>query len=168
MKKISIVGLLCLAIFGSVPAAGEDATVFTYRSSESDRDPRYHYGFAVLRLALDKTVVKYGPYQLKPSPRMTFPRAIKAVEYNQYPNFFVKLSYEQRLVSDLKFVFAKYPVDRGIVGYRVCFSNPESKKRLSTVESVADLKEFVIGQGSGWSDVEILRSNGFKATSPRI
>jgi hypothetical protein len=162
LKKISVVGLLCLAIFGGRPAAGEEATLFTYRSSESDWDPRYHYDFAVLRLALEKTVSKYGPYQLNPSPRMTFPRTIKAIENNQYPNFFVKLSYEQRLVSDLKFVFAKYPVDRGIVGYRVCFANPDSKQRLSTVKSVADLKNFVMGQGSGWSDVEILRSNGFK------
>lgn len=153
---------LCLGLWCMGLAAAAQPTVFTYRPAENDKDLRYAYDLAVLQLALDKTVAKYGPYVLQASPVMTFPRAIKMVENNQFPNFFIKLSYEQRLVSDLRFVFARYPVDRGIVGYRVCFTNPQSKQKLASVRSIAELRNFVVGQGSGWADVEILRSNGFK------
>ncbi|WP_294770859.1 hypothetical protein [uncultured Rhodoferax sp.] len=161
-KALRVLRLVCGGIGCIGLSALAETTVFTYRAPETDKDVRYAYDFSVLQLALEKTVAKYGPYQLLPSPAMTFPRAIKMVENNQYPNFFIKLSYEQRLVSDLNFVFAKYPVDRGIVGYRVCFANPQSKQRLMSLSSAADLRNFVMGQGSGWADVEILRSNGFK------
>ncbi|MDZ7939284.1 MAG: hypothetical protein U5M53_13820, partial [Rhodoferax sp.] len=73
--------------------------VFTYRPGESSKDLRYEYDTAVLRLALEKTVAKYGAYQLVPSPSMTFLRAFESLSRNIYPNFFVKLSYEQKLVE---------------------------------------------------------------------
>lgn len=137
------------------------ATVFTYRSPESDLDQRYNYDTAVLRLALEKTSPKYGPFKLVPSPKMTFERAIFSLRNNAFVNFFVKQSYEERYVSEMKLTFVKFPVDRGIVGYRVCFTDPATKKRLQEVKTASDLLRFRHGQGSGWSDVAILRHHQF-------
>lgn len=147
----------------SPPAPGDDpVSVFTYRAPESDSDHRYDYDTAALRLALEKTRQEYGPYRLEPSPAMTFPRAISAVSRNEYPNFFVKLSYEEEHVSQRNMTFAKFPVDLGIVGYRVCFTSPQSREKVKAAKSLDDLKKFSIGQGRGWADVEILRHNGFQ------
>lgn len=137
-------------------------TVFTYRSAESVVDARYAYDTAVLRLALDKTVGRYGPYQMVPSPVMNFSRAIQSLARNAYPNYFVKMSYEPRFVHELGLSFARYPVDRGIVGYRVCFTNPAAKARLAEARTLEDLRAFTIGQGGGWTDIPILRHNGFQ------
>lgn len=142
--------------------AEPEPTEFTFRAPESGLDLRYNYDFLVLQLALEKTAAKYGPYRLAPSPRMNFLRVQKALSSNTYPNFFVKLSYEDRLVRELGLVYAKYPVDRGIVGYRVCFANPQSRDRLVEGRGKGNVLDYVIGQGSGWADGEILRSNGFK------
>lgn len=142
------------------PAQGENL-VFTYRAPESDGDHRYDYDTEALRLALEKTRQAYGPYRLEPSPAMTFPRAIAAISSNEYPNFFVKLSYEEAHIQQRNMTFARFPVDLGIVGYRVCFTSTQTKAKVGMAKSLEDLKKLSIGQGRGWADVQILRHNGF-------
>ncbi len=156
--SLSLAGLLLLA---QAAHGAPKATVFTYRSPESDLDQRYNYDTAVLRLALEKTSPKYGPFTLVPSPKMTFERAFVSLRDHAFPNFFVKQSYEERYVSEMKLAFVKFPVDRGIVGYRVCFTDPETKQRLQSVKTAQDLLQFRMGQGMGWSDVAILRHHHF-------
>ncbi len=145
-------------------AAHAQVTVFTYRQAESKLDQRYVYDHAVLQLALEKTRAKYGAFSLVPSPPMNFLRAMHSLTANAYPNFFVKQSYEEQYVSSMKLTFVRFPVDLGIVGYRICFTNDETKQRLQSVNSLPDLQAFSMGQGYGWADVEILRSNGFNVT----
>lgn len=135
--------------------------MFTYRAPESEIDNRYTYDTEVLRLALEKTRSMYGAYRMVPSPALSFARAMLSVSRNTYPNFFIKLSYEDSLVSSQNMSFARFPVDLGIVGYRVCFVSPDAKARLATVKTADQLRTFTMGQGSKWADVEILRYNGF-------
>ncbi len=140
--------------------AGEEM-VFTFRSSESDHDNRYDYDNALLKLALDSTLETDGPYKLVASPVMNFIRAQKAVQNDNYPNFFIKLSYEE--AHELEgMAFVPFPIDRGIVGYRVCFVSSESKEKLHNIENLGQLKKLLHGQGKGWSDTAILRHNGFQ------
>lgn len=163
-RPIALSATLALAVLFFPPTlqGAEGETVFTFRPAESQRDLRYNFDTAVLQLALEKTKEKYGPYRLQASPSMTFPRAINSVSLNEYPNFFIKLSYEDRHVAHGHMTYARFPVDLGIVGYRICFTNPQAKERLRSIKTVDDLRQFTIGQGRGWADVEILRHNGFK------
>ncbi len=154
--------LLAFALMLSPHLVRGEETVFTYLSPESEFDKRYDYDTALLRLALEKTKAKYGPYRLEPSPSMNFARAKSLISENEFPNFFVQFSYDDRLVLQQSMTFAKFPVDLGIVGYRVCFTNPQSKLRLQAVRSLDDLRKFSIGQGRGWSDIRILRHNDFQ------
>jgi hypothetical protein len=153
--------LLAAAGLWSAGSAMAQVTVFTYRTAESGADTRYYYDKVALQLALDKTVAKYGPYRLEGSPPMTVPRALNSVNENRYPNYFVKFSYQDRYAgSDM--IYVRFPVDLGIVGYRVCFTNPAAQERLRQVTTLDELRQFTHGQGLQWADVEILRSNGFK------
>lgn len=160
VRLIRVVGFWLLVSI--VPATAATETVFTYRAPESERDTRYQYDTAVLKLALEKTVSKYGAFRLQASPPMNFARAISALQQNTYPNFFIKLSYEDELVHAGKATYARFPVDLGIVGYRVCFANEDSKRRVANAKSLDDLRKLTMGQGQGWADVTILRSNGFQ------
>ena len=151
--SLTLLFLLSPLVFGQ--------TVFTYVVGESENDPRYLYDQALLRLALDKTVPKYGEYKMVPA------RAGANIKRNEqdavddaYENFFTKLSYTPALAEKLAYV--AIPADRGIVGYRVCFTSEKVKALLKDVETVEQLKEFSMLQGIGWADVEILKAAGFK------
>lgn len=142
-------------------------TVITYRTPESKTDSRYDYDTAVLDLALQKTVDSYGDYRLVPSPRMNFGRTMNYLKNNELENLVVKLSYSQSHPAD-SFSFAAFPIDLGIVGFRVCFISDDIKEELSHVDDIQTLKKYTHGQGVGWSDIDILRTNGMqvKATAP--
>ncbi|WP_417069091.1 hypothetical protein [Niveibacterium terrae] len=149
-------GLLLMTL--ALPARA--VLVVTYRTPESPVDHRYDYDNAVLRLALEKTRKEYGDFLLQASPPMNFSRAIQDARSKTYPNFFIKLSYEDRF-ADLGLTYARFPIDLGIVGYRVCFVRPELKPRLAATRTLAELKSFSHGQGLGWADAQILTANGF-------
>lgn len=47
------------------------------------------------------------------------------------------------------------PLDRGLLGYRLCLLLKEKKDLLAGVRSPQDLRAFTIGQGEGWMDVDV-------------
>ncbi len=132
----------------------------TYRSPESVNDIRREYNKALLEMALQKTTAKYGPYKLIPSTRMNAARSLIAVKNSEFENFFIKLSVSKKLLEELASV--TFPVDRGIVGYRVFFVSPNARNKLKNIGTIENLKDFTIGQGIGWLDTKILEYNGFK------
>jgi len=133
--------------------------VFTYRSSEADNDSRNNYQVATLKLALEKTIAEYGTYRLIPSPSMTNPRAVSIMKHDALPNFIVKLSY-QFDQADNDLIYAPFPVDLGIVGYRICFTSVWLNDELNSISTLKELRKYTHGQGTGWSDSAILRFNG--------
>lgn len=135
-------------------------TIVSYRSGESDGDKRHNYEKNILELALEKTKGSYGDFELRPSEVMNFTRAINDLEKNITHNLILRLSYDSKLRTD-KIDFAQFPIDLGIVGYRVCLTNTKTLNRLKTVKNIDDLKKFTHGQGQQWTDVSILRFNQF-------
>lgn len=148
---ITVIGLLAL------PAQAE--TIFTYRKPESDSDHRYDYDNAVLKLALEKTRKEYGNFRFQASPPMNYSRAIEDSRNKVYPNFFIKLSDEDRF-AEMGLTYARFPIDLGIVDYRVCFVRSALKAQLEKTTNLAELKRYTHGQGIGWSDIQVLRHNG--------
>lgn len=150
-------------LFLALSSANAKMIVFS-RSPESANDTRYNYDNAALILALEKTKAEYGDYEFKTNQVMNFSRAIKDIENNTTPNFIFKMSYEERF-KKMNLDFAQFPVDLGIVGFRICFTNAKTKKRLKAVKTLDDLKKFTHGQGQDWADVEILRSHHFEVVT---
>lgn len=134
-------------------------TIFTYRTPESPTDMRYAYDTAVLRLALEKTREKWGEYRMVPSPVMNYSRAVGMMEAGTLENPMFKLSASDDWCG--RFAYAPFPVDLGIVGFRLFFVSDRADEELSQVGSLQDLKQFSLGQGFGWLDGMILRSSGF-------
>ncbi|WP_024955860.1 hypothetical protein [Sulfurospirillum arcachonense] len=134
-------------------------TIFTYIPKADKHDRRSEYNMALLKLALEKTTPIYGPYKLVPSPRMNHGRADKVAFNNTFENFVHKGSVTQERLSTLAYV--PFPVDRGIVGYRVFFVSPKAKEKLKKVKTLEELKKFKLLQGTAWTDTEILRHHGF-------
>jgi ABC-type amino acid transport substrate-binding protein len=53
------------------------------------------------------------------------------------------------------------PILKGLLGIRVLLIKQEDQDRFYAIKSKEDLKALTAGQGATWSDVEILRANGF-------
>ena len=149
---------LLVLLFFSVFVVSAD-TVFTYMAKEDVSDPRKDYNIALLKLALEKTVPMYGSYTLVSSQPMNYARARKEALNNTIPNFFFKNSVSQDYVTNLGYI--PFPVDRGIVGYRVFFVSPAAKEKLTHVTTIEALKGFSFIQGLGWLDTQILQYHGF-------
>lgn len=135
-------------------------TTFHYNGSQDTNDTRSEYEISLLKLALDKTIVSHGPYTLKSSFPMNLKRAEISLKENKLENFIIKLSASKELLNSHS--YANFPVDRGIVGYRVFFISPKALESIHKVNTLEKLKEYSIAQGVGWLDSEILKDNGFK------
>ena len=62
--------------------------------------------------------------------------------------------YEQDLLP------IRFPLDKGLLGYRVFLIRSETQSQLDHVNSLDELRQHTIGQGQGWGDVTILRHAG--------
>lgn len=152
--------MMCL-VWATGAVWADNPLVVTLRGAESAEDTRYRYDNALIRLALDKTVDSDGPYALRMAPAMNTLRAQVSLERNAFPNLIVKLSYEAEF-SARGMAFVPFPVDLGIVGYRVCFTHPDLLGALARTHTAEALRRFTHVQGAGWADTDILRANGFK------
>ena len=157
LKRHYLLGILSLFL-----SAAYATTPFTFRSPESNVDLRYDYDNQLLALALEKTKDEHGDFELVPSPVMNFLRAESVAKNNELRNFFFKQSYRDELAKDL--IFIPFPIDLGIVGYRVCFVSKSNSIKLAQVNSLEDLKKLSHGQGTGWLDATLLRYHGFTVT----
>lgn len=157
--RTMILGLLAGSLLFSplLPAAD----IVTYVSPESDRDLRSLYGQQLLQLALEKTRDSFGDYELRPAPSMSRTRLRQVLQYNLYLNLLAIDSFPRPEGShDLDYV--RFPVDLGILGYRICFVSPKQQQAVARVRTLSDLQQFTHGQGRGWQDADILRAAGFK------
>ncbi|MBL4638799.1 MAG: hypothetical protein JKY76_05495 [Proteobacteria bacterium] len=151
--------LFCLSIVCSETAYSD--TTFTYRANESKYDTRYEYDRRLLELALQKTEVKYGPFKLVPSkPGLNEKRVFLEVKKGTYQNFFLKQSVTPEHLETLLHI--PFPLDRGVVGYRVAFVSESTRQKLTQVKTLEGLKQFTVLQGLGWVDADILRQQGFE------
>lgn len=160
MRKIIL--SLGLIIASQTAVAASDFVV-SYRTPViRNTTSTYHdYYTALLKLALEKTRPTYGDYEMKGVPPSTsLLRSLSDAVDNTYPNLAIEAGYEEKLTDSGMLTYINIPIDGGIFGYRVCFTNAVIKEQLKKVNSVNDLRKYKIAQGVGWVDTEILRANG--------
>ena len=148
----------CSLLLCSVSASA--SLVVHYRAAESDKDHRQIYNYRLLALALKKTRADYGDFTLKPAPAMNTARMIHALKNNSYEHFVSEISYQDSFAKSTM-DYVPFPIDLGVVGYRICFISPRLARRPTLPAVLELLRHYSMGQGLGWADVAILRHNGF-------
>jgi hypothetical protein len=151
---------LALLLLPSSPALAE--FVVSHRAPFTEGDKHHIYSTELLRLALEKTRKEYGNFALRPIPPRNYARALKAAVDDAYPNLIIETSYEQALTHHAKLDFINFPMDLGVLGYRVCFINPKLKASGKKITSLEDLRQYTFAHGVGWADTIIFRHNGLK------
>jgi len=157
--RVITLGLLICSLLLSPLLPAVD--IVTHVSPESDRDLRTLYSTGLLQLALEKTRDSFGDYELRPAPSMSRTRLRQVLQYNLYPNLLAIDSFPPPGgIHDLDYI--RFPVELGILGYRICFVSPAQQAAVAQVRTLAELQQFTHGQGRGWQDTDILRHAGFK------
>ncbi|HOY23329.1 MAG TPA: hypothetical protein PK002_09240 [Cellvibrio sp.] len=157
--KTLLVSLLWLASTTAMPSFAQ--TVFTHRVPEAYASNTPNYEVSVLKLALEKTIAEYGPYEFKAAPKINVSRSLQSIKANTFPNYFASLGYNENYGSPEEITYIPFPVDLGVLSYRTCFASQESLAKLAKINSLDELRMLSMGQGRGWVDGAILKHNGF-------
>lgn len=148
---------LCLA--ASACVAATTRVVYPLTTLE-DIDSRYEYDWAVLRMALEKTEPRYGPFELRQS---TYAMSSQRVAQELLMpggriNIFARATSPQ---LEQQYLPVRLPIDKGLLGYRMFLVREADLPRFATVRTLDDLRKLRVGQGKDWIDVPILRKAGF-------
>jgi hypothetical protein len=149
--------IILLIVQGTAAFAGTLEVV--RERPEAAGDTRYDHYWQLLAQALRMTEADFGPFTLRESTQpMTEPRALEELETGS-DNITVLVhgnvaDYEQRLLP------IRFPLDKGLLGYRVFLIRSDMQSRLDRVGNLNDLRRYSIGQGREWGDVTILRQAG--------
>lgn len=142
--------------------ANSEAKIFYLEESQFGGELNAEWYAKLVRLTLEKTRDEYGPYEIRVLPRMSFARQWKSLSENYYPNFIVNSVYKDETLDNTEIYAIDFPMQLGLLGYRVCFHSATPSELLMQMLAQGRLKRLSYGQGADWSDVKILRFNGYK------
>lgn len=157
MEKIigRLLGGLCLAIALSATALAMD--VVKPFQSEADR-VRYAFHYELLDAILQRTVGQYGPYAMQPyrepiSASRGHQEAIRGDILN------LLISDAGQRIIDEGMIPIPYPLDKGLLGYRIALIRRQDQARIGRIDTIEQLRSLTVGQGRNWGDVKIFEYN---------
>jgi Bacterial extracellular solute-binding proteins, family 3 len=133
-----------------------------YLPTEDPGDSRLVYILELLKLSLSKSAPNES-IEFIPLPAViSYARAIHEMKRDVYPNYFTPGGVNIELLGTDNLQAVDFPLDHGLLSYRICFVSPHAKQKVAQVKSIDELRQFTIAQGTNWPDVSILKANGFK------
>lgn len=154
-----LISYLIILFRSTAIADPQDAMVYIHNAQESENDHRYDYHWEILRTALEYTERRFGPFQLYPSSPMTEKRQVFELS-NQTGKLTVMFrGADQNLENNLTPV--RIPVDLNLAGYMIFLIRKEDQDLFDGINTLDDLRQYSIGLGADWLDIEVLESNGF-------
>lgn len=114
----------------------------------------------VIELALQKTQLKAGAFELAAVNVISRTHAVAALSQNLYENFVMVLSYEDALIESGDLIYIPFPIDLGALSYRICYANKNLTNDVQKIENLAQLRQYKLGVGTGWVDAKILQHHG--------
>jgi ABC-type amino acid transport substrate-binding protein len=148
------------ALWLAAGACGAVTEVVYPLTSLDDADSRYEYDWAVLRVALQKTTPRYGPFELKQSTQAMSPQRV-AQELLTPSGRINVLARATSPELERQYIPVRLPIDKGLLGYRIFLVRSADLPRFAAVHTLDDLRKLRVGQGRDWVDVPILRNAGF-------
>lgn len=117
------------------------------------------YADELLRLALELSKEKYGPYKIVQQRQETvIRRQLLEVETGKNLSLAVSMPTPEWME---KTQVVQVPIMKGLASYRLFLASDKNRAKFKNINSLMELKTLMIGQGQGWSTAKILEDNGF-------
>ncbi len=119
---------------------------------------RYSYPFELLDEVLKRTVSDWGPYVEQPyTEPMSVARSHLEVLKGGLINVMISDAGHKEL--DEGMIPVPFPIDKGLLGYRVALIDRRKQQKIAAVSNLEQLRSLKVGQGVNWGDVPILEHN---------
>lgn len=143
---------------GVAPAfAQADVLHVRHPRAESARDARTAYPVAMLRLVLERSDREF---LLEPTADV-MPQSRSLLRLRRAEGIdVVWTTADARRERDLRRI--RYPLDRGLIGWRVLLVGRGQSPRFAAVDSISALARLRGAQGHDWPDLAILRDAGLQ------
>ncbi|WP_343635672.1 hypothetical protein [Roseateles sp.] len=142
----------------SAPSPGlapEPATVVFPRHLPQ-QDKQVDYFISLLHAALQRSGTRYALIQTQ--SEMVQSRALLEMASNEPGiDVFWTMTDPQREQTLLP---VRVPLDRGLIGWRLCLMRAAERDRLGAVRDLRGLATLIAGQMHDWPDTAVLRANG--------
>ncbi len=166
--RSSIRALICclaaaIASTATTAAHTQYSTLIRLQPPATADDQRDDYVMQVLELALEQTRHDFGPASLQRiGLRMTQDRAMREMRNGRYIDvlwMMTTTAREQQLTP------VRIPLAAGMLGIRVPVLPKAGGHAFEEITDLAELRQYVAGQGHDWPDTRILRHNGIRVTT---
>jgi hypothetical protein len=149
--------LVGLATWTATLASAPATDVVKPFKAESDL-VRYAYHYELLDAVLKRTVARYGPYVMEPytEPISSERGREEALRGDLINVYFSDVGHR---VIDEGMIPIPYPVDKGLLGYRICLIVAREQAKIDQIQTLEQLRSLTVGQGRGWGDVKIYEHN---------
>lgn len=157
LVRCALVSVTLALVGWTQPARALDSYVIDHVFSNADYRDRY--ALAVLNAALEASSAKYGPFELKVSPRnMERDRLMLEMVKGDLVNLTAQITsedWERRLIP------IRIPLDKGFSGYRIFLIDGRRQPQFSAITTLQQLQALPVGSGRQWSATAVLRRSGF-------
>ncbi len=131
---------------------------FVYYQDPHDNSQRNQYAWDLLAQALEHTRAAYGPFTLGPSS-VAEERPNANSLLNGIGGITVSVFAAPMNLHD-KIIPVRFPIDRGMLGFRVLEIREGDQTRFDAIANRDDLKSIPIGSMGFWADTAIMRRAG--------
>ncbi|ANH70793.1 hypothetical protein ABE85_21330 [Mitsuaria sp. 7] len=137
-------------------AAPPEPTTVVYPRHLPQQDRQVDYFISLLHAALQRSGTRYALIQTQ--SEMVQSRALlEMASSDPGIDVFWTMTDPQREKSLLP---VRVPLDRGLIGWRLCLTRAADRDRLRDVKDLKDLARLTAGQMHDWPDTAVLRANG--------
>lgn len=144
--------LLCLVL---AVLCMEAASARTFRVAQSSH-PLDGYAIGALKVALEHMEGENGLSIM--TRNATQQRVFEDMDSGQIDIYWAAT----RRDLEENFAPVRFPILKGLLGHRVMIIHPSAQIKFDSIRTLDDLKRMTLGQGLGWPDVGVLRSNGLQ------
>ncbi len=146
-----------------VPATRTRTPVF-YPRPESPDDDRHLYHLALIESALERAQEPGERFQLLPAAQVMNELRLFKLLVNARPQLDL-LFRPTSIAAEEELTPVRIPLDRGLLGYRLCLIHREDAETFATVAGLDGLRGLRIGQGRDWADVPIYEHAGLEVVT---
>lgn len=123
------------------------------------------YFQALIQTILDHSVDRFGPFRLTEETReMTPQRSLMGLHKGEWDSL-VNTDLSQLFVADKDVEIISGPFLQTLIGLRRCIVRTGDLPRFEAVRSLEQLRQFSVGQGVHWTEVEIYRNAGLQVST---